>query len=272
MIKVLDQKPASATELKPRLAELTESISASRLNAWQQCRLKFWFRYVEQIPKPKPIALYLGSAVHAALEEWNRWRWQGKVTDMNRLRAFMEGVWEDQLRELDAIPPDAPDQIQTGWGLVEKYISDLTIPFDEKPEAVEVLAESDLSKHGLPTLRGDIDLVRPGGRIVDFKTTARSPNAELSAQIYQTQTSIYAILYRENTGKKESGIELHHLIKTRKPNVAIVSLEPIRQQQVDRLYRTIDSYVDGLLREDIIPSPGFHCASCEYFRECQQWS
>jgi hypothetical protein len=43
---------------------------------------------------------------------------------------------------------------------------------------VEVAVERDLSEHGLPNLRGIIDLVRANGQIVDFKTTATTPTKD----------------------------------------------------------------------------------------------
>jgi hypothetical protein len=57
------------------------------------------------------------------------------------------------------------EQQEKAWGLVEMYLRDTPIPAEEMPEAVEVRVEADLAKHGLPTLVGIIDLVRPGGRI-----------------------------------------------------------------------------------------------------------
>jgi hypothetical protein len=41
-----------------------------------------------------------------------------------------------------------------------------------------------------------IDLVRTGGRIVDFKTTARKPDVELLTHTSETQTTSYGLLYR----------------------------------------------------------------------------
>ena len=49
--------PASAPATRPRtIAELTETVSASRLSTWQRCRLLFWFRYVAGIAKPPSTA------------------------------------------------------------------------------------------------------------------------------------------------------------------------------------------------------------------------
>lgn len=263
--------PPAPTPVREQITELTQTVSASRLMAWQQCRLKFWFRYVEELARPKPLALHLGQVIHATLEEWNRWRWQNLVTDMEKLQGFLHQNWQQGLGEIRIGDEEADVQRDLGWSLVDQYIRASTIPFDEKPEAVEVAVESDLSAHGLPILRGVIDLVRPGGRIVDFKTTSRSPKDNLAAQMYQTQTSTYAVLYRDSTGSRESSIELHHLIKAKSPTIRVVPVAPVEQKQIDRLFRVVESYLEGLLREDIIPSPGFQCASCEFFAECRRW-
>ena len=59
----------------------------------------------------------------------------------------------------------------------------------EKPEAVEVSVETDLSKHGLPCLVGVIDLVRSGGRIVDFKLVGKTPDPERVAHTNEASWS-----------------------------------------------------------------------------------
>ena len=37
------------------VSTLQKTVSASRLNCWLQCRLKFFFRYVLKIAKPKAV-------------------------------------------------------------------------------------------------------------------------------------------------------------------------------------------------------------------------
>jgi len=118
---------------------------------------------------------------------------------------------------------------------------------------------------------GVIDLVRSGGRIVDFKTSARTPDAKMLAHTSETQTSTYGVLYREATGGKENGIELHHLIKTKKPKLVVNEFDPVTEAQITRLFHVIEAYVDGLQRDDFVPSPGLQCGSCEFFQECRAW-
>ena len=107
---------------------------------------------------------------------------------------------------------------------------------------------------------------------MDFKTSAKSPNAEDVIHLHETQLSCYSVLYREAAGKRESARELHHLVKTKVPKLIITSLEPMSELQQVRLFRMMDSYQEGLAREDFVPSPGLQCCGCEFFNECRRWA
>jgi len=71
MIAVVDPiEPVASPVLQPAVrtgrtkAELLATVSASRLSTFLGCRLKFFFRYVLKLQKPKTPSLHLGSAVH----------------------------------------------------------------------------------------------------------------------------------------------------------------------------------------------------------------
>ena len=134
---------------------------------------------------------------------------------------------------------------------------------------VEVRVEADLSKHGLPSLLGIIDRIRPGGRILDYKTSSTTPQSASVLHRNDTQLTAYGLLYRDATGDRESGLELHHLVKTKVPKLVVSTFDPITEGQKTKLFRTIESYVDGVQKGDFVPSPGLHCANCEFFNECR---
>ena len=258
-------------ELDPVEKILTEPVSASRVNLFHNCRLKFYFRYVLKLNKPTSPALHVGKTVHAMLQEWSKQRWLGKPADSAILLSHFNEHWQLSLR-------DAPVSFDAGeeeternkaWALVEMYLRETPIPVDEKPMGVEVSVETDLSEHGLPNLRGIIDLVRSNGEIVDFKTSATTPNVEQVLHRNLLQLTIYGLLYREATGEKEKGFELHHLVKTKTPKLVVTRHAPITEKQKDNLFRSIESFVDGVQREDWVASPGLQCASCEFFTECK---
>ncbi|RYD69735.1 MAG: PD-(D/E)XK nuclease family protein, partial [Verrucomicrobiaceae bacterium] len=181
-------------------------------------------------------------------------------------------LWSEEGEEaVEWEPGEEEQQKATGWRLLETYFRESNIPADEKPDAVEVPVETDLSQHGLPTLVGVLDLVQRG-KIIDFKSSSQSPNPEKVAHTTEVQTSSYAVLYREATGMQEKGVELHHMVKLKNPKLVITVLPPMSEQQQTRLFRMMESYVEGLDRRDWVPSPGMQCSSCEYFNECRRWS
>ena len=252
------------------IEDLITSVSASRLTCFQQCRLKFMFRYVLGVVKPKSSALHVGSTVHGVLKFWNMARWKNEQPTLKQLHDVYSFQWsEHQENQPVEWGEEQDEQMKMGWRLLETYFRESPIPADEKPEAVEVSVEADLKQHGLPNLVGILDLVRAGGRIVDFKSSGKTPDSAQVAHTLDTQTTAYSILYRETTGRRESAVELHHLVKTKNPKLVVTVLGPATENQQTKLFGVMESYVNGLKRADWIPSPGLQCASCEYFNECR---
>ena len=252
------------------ISTLQKTVSASRLNCWLQCRLKFFFRYVLKITKPKTGALHYGSVVHLVLQQWNMGRWRKQPFDITKLKQVFDVGWADQGQI--AWDGEEPDQKNSAWNVLEKYFIETPIKANEMPEAVEVPMEADLSQHGLPVLIGVLDLVRSGGRIVDFKTTGKTPDSESALHQNGLQLDCYSVLYREATGKRESGRELHHLVKTKVPKLIITPAEPMLEYQRNRLFRLMEDYVEGLDRGSFVPAVGMQCVGCEFQNDCKKWS
>ena len=85
----------------------------------------------------------------------------------------------------------------------------------------------------------------------------------------ETSEFAYGLLYRGSTGEVETGFELHHLVKTKAPKLVVTRHPSITNKQQKKLFRSIESFVDGVQREDWVASPGLQCASCEFFSECK---
>lgn len=264
-------RPGTTTGERDRLTELQASISPTRLSLFLQCRLRFYFREVARLPSAKTAALHVGQTVHRVLKNWQRAHWRGEPLSHARLQEVYEEAWRESPEESPSwAEGEEAEQKQVGWHLLETYFREHRAEEEIKPEAVEVLVEADLRSRGLPLLRGVIDLVRDG-RIIDFKTCAATPNQLLAAHLHATQLFSYAVLYRTSTGRREKSLELHHLVKLKRPKLVITVLPPLTGSQELRLYHLIEAYLEGLQRRDFVPSPGFHCANCEYFASCQAW-
>jgi hypothetical protein len=216
----------------PPECDVLATVSASRLKCWLSCRLKFFFHYIEKLPSPSSPALHVGKVVHSVLQAWSLARWQGKPLERGELEAlFHQNFDQDQLgQQIDWKDSEAEIK-QNAWNVLTAYLDQTPIPPDEKPEGVEVRLEADLGKYGLPVLVGVIDLVRPGGRIVDFKTSSQTPRENQSFHQHELQLACYALLYREATGQRERGLELHQLVKLKQPKVILSEFPPMTEAQ-----------------------------------------
>jgi len=262
---------APISDVSDRISRLQQETSASKLTTFAQCRLKFWFKYVLRIRHAKSPSLHVGTTIHSTLKSWNKARWKNAPLTTTQLHQEFAKSWvEDQDQERVAWEGDESDQMATGWRLLETYIRECPIQVSQPPDAVEVLVETDLSSHGLPTLFGVLDLVQ-AGKVVDYKTATSTPNPATVIHLHELQTSCYAVLYRDATGREEQGIELHHLVKLKQPKIVVTPLPPMSVEQETRLFRQLESYQHGLEVRDFVPSPSMTCLSCEFFHECRQW-
>jgi len=152
--------PQTADE---RVEELQQMVSASRLSLYLSCRLKFFFRYVLRLQKPKSPALHVGSSVHAVLKAWNKARWRDQPLTLKELHDEFTKAWADTEEPVQWEDDDEAEQQSTAWKLIEIYTRQANPTV--KPEAVEVPIEAELNEHGLPKLIGILDLVQ-GCRII----------------------------------------------------------------------------------------------------------
>ena len=277
MICIPKQEPASG-ETDVLDSALTvkggplEYISASRVNCWASCRRKFYFRYIKKLPSVPSPALHVGMVVHSVLQVWNHARWAKKPMARADLQKYYHTHWDKELKDRPVAwktEQDELTQCEHAWKVIETYLDSDSIPEKESLEGVEVRLEAEID--GLPPLLGIVDLVREGGRVVDFKTAAKTPNEETAEFTHGTQLAMYALLYREATGRAEAGLELHHLIKTKQPKVVVQTIDPVSDDKIKDLTETLHRFVDTVVDEDWTPSPNFMCGSCEYFQQCRNW-
>jgi putative RecB family exonuclease len=127
MIATLE--PIAAARPKP-IDELRLTVSASRLNTWLSCRLKFYFHYVRGLRKPKTAALHVGTTVHAVLKLWNRARWYRTPFTAETARQQFDQLWQSQ-QAIDQVrwkKGKEAGEKQTAWSLLDLYLKQSPIP------------------------------------------------------------------------------------------------------------------------------------------------
>ena len=251
--------------------EVTSVVSASRLKCYLTCRRQFHYRYILGIQKPAGAALIVGQALHRMLEIWNHARWRGEDPKLFANEEVFEEEWQKIVEAQPAAWKDDEEeekQKATALRLWQAWLDNPPIPENEAPEGVEVYLEHEEATSDLPRIVGYLDLVRSGGLLVEFKTAARSTKAGELAHQHLLQLTIYALLYRESTWKREKGFQVIQLIKTKKPKIEVFNFPPATEKDFDELDATIHAFQQGVSNGDFSMSPGQHCSWCDYRSEC----
>ena len=255
-------------------------ISPSRLNLWLRCPLAFKARYIEGIRTPTTPALFVGTRVHDALELHYRHRQLGIAMDASRIVQHVTESWDEAIaaEDMQLDSADESQQLkQQAAGLVQAYLAQVDDQ-EPRPIAVETSLEIPLvdpttgEDLGIPLL-GVVDLIlddTAGPRICDFKTAAKS--AAPFEVTHEIQLSSYAYLFRQATGRKEGGLEIRSLIKTKTPKVEFHQHAARSDVHFSRLFSVIRAYLDDLDSGRFVFRPGFACMMCDYCDDhCREW-
>jgi putative RecB family exonuclease len=154
-------------------------LSASQMNLFLACPLKYRLRYIDQVkPVSKPSGLALGSAVHSAIE-WLHKRWiGGDRPSKEELLSIFEADLEAQMLEEIQLRSgeDAGVLRDTGKSLLKLYFLETEARparATELPFEVELVHPKKGEVLDVP-LKGWIDLIEEDGTVVEIKTASRS--------------------------------------------------------------------------------------------------
>ena len=246
-------------------------ISASQVNAYLACPLKYRFQYVDKIPRAWRVAtMCFGSSVHAAVEWFHRQRLSGVAPSAEQAEQIFEADWYAQNLE-----PLVFSDRESREGLLEKGRAMVRLYVEQansvRPVAVEQPFEVELhdpeSGEAFDLrLRGFIDLIEEDGTVVDLKTAGRS--LEAGGLERHLQLSIYALAGLIQTGSTPK-LRLDMLYKTARPRLE--RLETMRTPAdlawTAQLVREIALAIET---EHFFPNPSWRCQECEYFAHCQR--
>jgi putative RecB family exonuclease len=262
---------AAPQPLEPLGADPLEYVSVSRLKSFLTCRLRFMFEKVLALPKPVSPALHFGRAVHAALQAFNKARWRGGDTSEAAVVTAFNNAYARPESPVEWADTDAEELRVKGEALVRAFLGAGVHAEDEKPMGVEVSVHAEIPGLALPVF-GILDLVTADRRVTDYKTVASTPDPALEAWLHEIQTTAYALMVEHATEQPGAGTDLVFLVKTKTPKVIVHPVPPPTQVQRKRFAQLVEVYATGVANERYYPSPGQHCAWCQYRSECAAWS
>jgi DNA helicase-2/ATP-dependent DNA helicase PcrA len=224
-------------------------LSASDLDTYRICPLKYKFARVFRIPQEPTIHQRFGIVVHQVLERFHT----AGGGPLSRLKELFEISWrrsgfggsddEQQFRER------AVEALERYWRL------------DRDSDAEPVWFERSFAfKLGPHLLRGRVDRVdrHPDGshELIDYKTGKAKTSEELREDV---QLSLYQMGARESWGLETSAQSYFYVLTGEK-----VPVEH-SEEELERVKETVAGIAGGILKQrfDPTPSPDI-CRFCDY--------
>lgn len=158
------------------------AYSHSSLSIFEQCPLKYKFKYVEKVQlekQPENIEAFMGNRVHEALRKLYEDRIMSKASTLDGIQAYYDDAWQKKWSEDIQIVKKgqtADDYRKKGAGCIASYYGRY-YPFDDSQTiGLEQNIYVDIGGY---KLTGYIDRLsrRPDGRyeIHDYKTSGKLP-------------------------------------------------------------------------------------------------
>jgi DNA helicase II / ATP-dependent DNA helicase PcrA len=243
----------------PRRGDGALSLSASDLDLYLTCPLKYKFRRVFGIPQEPTINQRFGILIHSVLERFHKDSGEGEA-EAGGLAGLM-------------------DLFESGWRRSGFGSSDDELQFrDRAREAMRLYWERESESDGEPVwlerkfdirigphqVRGRVDRVDrlPDGsyELIDYKTGERRSEAQLENDL---QLALYRLAAREAWGLEAGTGSYYYVLDADK--VAA----PVRADDAERVERTVLEVGEGVLGQDFEPRPSpTTCGWCDYRLIC----
>ncbi len=246
----------SLRDFLPLRSDGALSLSASDVDLYLTCPLKYKFARVFGIPQEPTINQRFGILIHNVLERFHK-EAEGEENGLGRLMGLFEAGWQ-----------------RSGFGS-----SDDELQFrDRAREALRLYLEQDSHSEGEPVwlerqfdirigeyhVRGRIDRVDrlPDGgyELIDYKTGERKSEADLKSDL---QLALYRVAARQAWDLDAEIGSYYYVLDAEK--VAT----PTEPGDAERVERTVLQVGEGILSEDFEPRPSPSiCSWCDYRLIC----
>jgi DNA helicase-2/ATP-dependent DNA helicase PcrA len=249
----------SLKDFLPRRGDGALSLSASDLDLYLTCPLKYKFRRVFGIPQEPTINQRFGILIHSVLERFHKDSGENEAEagGLARLMDLFEAGWrrsgfgssDDELQFRDR----AREAMRLYW---ER---------ERETEAEPVWLERKFDvRIGPHQVRGRVDRVDrlPDGsyELIDYKTGQRKSEAELENDL---QLALYRLAAREAWGLEAGTGSYYYVLDADK--VAA----PTKPDDAERVERTVLAVGEGVLSQDFEPRPSpTTCSWCDYRLIC----
>ncbi|NOZ08418.1 MAG: ATP-dependent helicase [FCB group bacterium] len=251
-----------------KLSKLPElKLSATRIQRYQTCPLKYKFRDIDQIPEiPEKPYFNVGTVVHKVLEIFHR----ENYTALADLLKLLDEHWTSggfgYAQEEDQFKEDAREMMRNYHEFLSRHPA--------QPWAVEKAFEFSLENCSITGKCDRIDVTRENViRVIDYKTSkTKKSERDLRRDI---QLAIYA-LFITRAASDDPDVQLGRVpdeltllyLRHAEPAVTV----HYTAEELDQFEEQIVETAAAIRRGEFEPKVGFNCKYCDYKNLiCPEW-
>jgi ATP-dependent DNA helicase UvrD/PcrA len=252
----LQQSNVAAWLLMEPSANFVSGLSASAIEIYEGCPLRFKLEREWNLPRDVSASLHYGAAMHGVLRTfYDAHRFEREIGDDELLEQFRAalasaGIADRYQYEL---------YLRQGMEQLRQFFESAR---SAGTEVVDTECRFEL-KVGTAKVTGRVDRIDGSGpdtvAIVDYKTG--KPRSQEDADD-SLQLSLYALAAKEVWGKKADRLIFHNL----ESNTPIVTTRS--DAELEAAKARVQKAADGIARGDFPPNPKYHCSYCPYRNLC----
>src|SRR5579875_787902 len=234
-------------------------LSATAIETYLDCPLKFKFSHLYRIPTGPQAALTFGNIMHQSVRQYFKLRKDGEVS-FDELSRFYLGSWKNVGFE-DSYQEET--YRKTGLNQLREFTErHNAIPIAAEKVQMEVHFELDMQD---VVLEGRIDQINPAPenpsqvQLIDYKTGR--PRSQKDADT-SLQLSVYALAARKQLGLEPQGLIFYNLTN----NQPVASVRT--HKELEAVQQKIIAIAEEIRRMIFPPTPGFQCRFCEFVSIC----
>ena len=253
----VQQSNVAAWLLMPPSADFVTGVSASAIEIYEQCPLRFKLEKEWNLPRDVSASLHYGAAMHRVLRTfYDAQRFGREIGDAELLEQFRSdlaaaGIADRYQYEL---------YLRQGREQLQQFLD--VARSAPQPEVLETEHRFELQV-GSAKLAGRVDRMDRTGpetvAIVDYKTG--KPRSQEDAD-ESLQLSLYALAARDSWGKRADRLIFYNL----ENNTPIFTTR--NDAELEEAKLRVQEAADAISRGEFAAKPGYHCSFCPYRNLC----
>lgn len=275
MIATTDRPQSPVSVVGPE----RDYISYSAITTYQQCPLRYRFRYIDGLPETVvSSSLIFGGAIHSALEfHFNELLIGNEPPSQDLLLDVFQDAWQARSVDHERIRFGKGEDHNSLCSLADRMLTAFRSSPAADTEGMVVGIEEELRGElipGVPDLLARIDLITTTDDalvITDFKT-ARSRWSQDQAENSSSQLLLYSELAHRMMPNRDVRLRFLVLTKTKTPTVEAFDID-VSRQRAQRTVKVVEHTWRAIEAGHFYPAPSpMNCPSCPFRSACNAWN